>query len=67
VPYTQADIDALTAKIATGVASAGYGDKRTELRSLADLRQILNDMQTQVGGSSRLRQIRMMSPPDKGL
>jgi hypothetical protein len=67
VPYTQADIDALTAKIASGVASAGYGDKRTEFRSLADLRQILNDMNTAVSGASRLRQIRIMSPPDKGL
>jgi hypothetical protein len=65
--YTQAQIDALTALIASGVNSAGYGDKRTEFRSLADLRQILNDMNAQVNGTTVLRQIRVTSPPDKGL
>jgi hypothetical protein len=67
LPFTQADIDNLTALIATGVNSAGYGDKRTEFRSLSDLRQILNDAQTQVGGGKRMRQIRVTSPSDKGL
>jgi hypothetical protein len=67
VAYTQAQIDALLNVIASGVNSAGYGDKRTDFRSLAELRQILDDMQTQVGGTTRIRQIRMTSPPDKGL
>ena len=67
MPFTQADIDNLTVLIASGVNSAGYGDKRTEFRSLSDLRQILNDMQTQVGGGTRYRQIRVTSPSDKGL
>ena len=53
--------------IASGVNSAGYGDKRTEFRSLADLRQILNDMQIQLSGGQRTRQIRVYSPADKGL
>ena len=67
MPFTQADIDNLTVLIASGVNSAGYGDKRTEFRSLSDLRQILNDMQTQVNGGTRMRQIRITSPADKGL
>jgi hypothetical protein len=67
VPYTQAQIDALATLIASGVNSAGYGDKRTEFRSLADLRQILNDMTDQLNGTTRIRQIRVVSPPDKGL
>lgn len=65
--FTQAQIDSLTELIASGVNSAGYGDKRTEFRSLSDMRQILNDMQTQVAGGQRMRQIRMTSPADKGL
>lgn len=60
-------IVALQQLIASGVNSAGYGDKRTEFRSLADLRQILNDMQIQLSGGQRVRQIRMTSPADKGL
>lgn len=60
-------IVALQGLIASGVNSAGYGDKRTEFRSLTDLRQILNDMQTQLSGAGRMRQIRMTSPADKGL
>lgn len=67
MPFTQSQIDALTVLIASGVNSAGYGDKRTEFRSLSDLRQILNDMETQVSGVTRVRQIRMTSPADKGL
>src|SRR4029077_18419381 len=38
-------ITALKAIIVSGVNSAGYGDKRTEFRSLAEMRQILNDLE----------------------
>ena len=62
-----ARIKSLQELIASGVNSAGYGDKRTEFRSLSDLRQILNDMQTQFSGGKPVRQIRMTSPADKGL
>jgi hypothetical protein len=66
--YTQAQLDALNTIIASGVEGAGYGDKRTDFRSLADLRQIANTMQEELdGGSGRMRQIRMYSPSDKGL
>ena len=38
-------IDSITTVIVSGVNSAGYGDKRTEFRSLNDLRQILNGLE----------------------
>jgi hypothetical protein len=57
--------------IISGVNSAGYGDKRTEFRSLADLRQILNALEDELagllGGRGRVRQIRMTTQWDKGL
>ena len=59
--------------IVSGVNSAGYGDKRTEFRSLAELRQILADMEEDLAdllggpGSGRIRQIRMTTQADKGL
>lgn len=66
--YTQAQLDALTTVIASGVEGAGYGDKRTDFRSLSDLRQIADAIQENLdGGSGRMRQIRVTSPSDKGL
>ena len=57
--------------ITSGVNSAGYGDKRTEFRSLNDLREILNgleeDLAAALGGGGRIRQIRMTTQADKGL
>jgi hypothetical protein len=65
--FSQTQIDALQELIASGVNSAGYGDKRTEFRSLSDLRQILDQITTAVSGGTRTRQIRVTSPADKGL
>lgn len=66
-----ARIEALKKIIATGVEGAGYGDKRTDFRSLIELRQILNDLEDELaeamGGGGRTRQIRMVSPWNKGL
>lgn len=57
--------------INSGVNSAGYGDKRTEFRSLSELQQILNgleeDLGAALGGGGRIRQIRMTTQWDKGL
>jgi hypothetical protein len=57
--------------IASGVNSAGYGDKRTEFRSLTEMRQILNDLEEELAGllgaGGRIRQIRMTTQADKGL
>jgi hypothetical protein len=67
VAYTQAQYDALKSLISSGVNSAGYGDKRTEFRSLEELRWLLNEMEQELGiGSRRIKQIRVISPADKG-
>jgi 3-methyladenine DNA glycosylase/8-oxoguanine DNA glycosylase len=67
----QSQIDTLKAQIISGVSSAGYGDKRTEFRSLTDLRQILaaleEDLAEALGAGGRIRQIRMTTQADKGL
>jgi hypothetical protein len=66
-----ARITALKTVIASGVEGAGYGDKRTDFRSLAELRQILNDLEDDLAASlgfgGRPRQIRMTTQWDKGL
>jgi hypothetical protein len=46
--WTQADVDALKAAIATGARSVRYGDKTVEYRSLDEMRQVLRDMQDEV-------------------
>ena len=67
----QGQIDGLKSLIISGVNSAGYGDKRTEFRSLTDLRQILSgleeDLAEALGAGGRIRQIRMTTQADKGL
>jgi KaiC/GvpD/RAD55 family RecA-like ATPase len=67
----QSQIDQLTTIITSGVNSAGYGDKRSEFRSLSELRQILNDLEEDLaealGQGGRIRQIRVTTQADKGL
>jgi len=57
--------------IRSGVNAAGYGDKRTDFRSLSELRQILADLEEELeeltGTGGRVRQIRMTTQADKGL
>jgi hypothetical protein len=64
-------IKGLKTIIISGVDSAGYGDKRTEFRSLAELRQILSGLEEELedllGRGGRMRQIRMTTAWDKGL
>jgi hypothetical protein len=66
-----AQIAQLQTVIVSGVNSAGYGDKRTEFRSLTELRQILDglkdDLEAALGLGGRMRQIRMTTQADKGL
>ena len=67
----QGQIDQITTVITSGVNSAGYGDKRTEFRSLSELRQILDGLKDDLAGAlgygGRVRQIRMTTQADKGL
>lgn len=57
--------------ISSGVESAAYGDKRTEFRSLEELREILNALEEELadllGLGGRVRQVRMTTSWDKGL
>jgi hypothetical protein len=66
-----AQIAGVTSIIASGVEGAGYGDKRTDFRSYAELRQILNDLEDELasalGYGWRPRQVRMTTQADKGL
>jgi len=73
-----AQTDLILAKIveiktlmASGVEGAGYGDKRTDFRSYAELREILNGLEDELaeleGGFGRPRQLRMTTQWDKGL
>ena len=64
---------AIRSTITSGVESAAYGDKRTEFRSLSELREILNALEEELAdllglaGAGRMRQIRMTNQWDKGL
>jgi hypothetical protein len=64
-------IAAIKSVIISGVDSAAYGDKRTEFRSLTELREILNGLEEELadllGYGGRVRQIRMTNQWDKGL
>ena len=64
-------ITSIRTVIASGVDSAAYGDKRTEFRSLNELREILNALEEELADllsyGGRVRQIRMTNQWDKGL
>ena len=68
----ETQLEALKNARRSGVQSAGYGDKRTEFRSLNDLRQILGALEDELElamgtGRGKTRQIRMTTQWDKGL
>lgn len=47
--YTQQQYDKLKAAIATGATSVYYGDKRVDYRNLNEMKQILSDMEIELG------------------
>jgi uncharacterized protein YdbL (DUF1318 family) len=51
--YTQEQITALRAAIATGATVVEYGDKRVEYRSLAEMRSILAEMEAELAGQKQ--------------
>ena len=67
----QAQIVSIKETIVSGVESAAYGDKKTEFRSLTELREILAGLEDQLeellGLGGRVRQIRVTTQSDKGL
>lgn len=66
--WTQIDIDKLKAAIATGATRVRYADRDVEYRDLAEMRETLGMMQTEVdgaAGTARAKQIRFKT--SKGL
>lgn len=62
--WTQTDIDAIKAAIATGALDVQYSDgSRIQYRSLEEMRSIQREMEAEVAGSSvkRARTIRFNS------
>lgn len=63
--WTQADIDALKAAIASGRLRVTMGDRDVQFRSLAEMKEILAMMQEEVdataGTNTRYRTIRVRS------
>lgn len=71
IPELINQITSIRTVITSGVESAGYGDKRTEFRSLEELREILNGLEEALaellGLGGRPKQYRMTTQWDKGL
>jgi len=67
VGYTTAQRAALVAAIASGTLTVSYGDKSVTYRSLAEMRKILGDMNNEIEGVVRVKQIRTTTFGDKGL
>lgn len=60
--WTQTDIDALKAAIATGALKVRYADGREVVyRSLEDMRAILNDMEAEVSPASVRPRVSLVS------
>lgn len=49
--YTQQQLDTLTDAIAQGALEVWYGDKKVVYRSLAEMRSIRDEMQSELGVS----------------
>lgn len=50
--WTQAQIDGLKTAIASGVLTVKHGDTLTTFRSLAEMKQVLRDMEAELAGNS---------------
>ena len=55
--YTQQQIDALEAAIAMGATSVQYSDKKVEYRSLAEMKEILQQMKESLGQAKKVRRV----------
>lgn len=56
--WSQADYDALKSAIATGATSVSYNGQRVDYRSLADMRELLSDMERELGLRTKKRRSR---------
>ena len=52
--YSQADLDALSAAITSGIKSVTFADgRRTEYQTLADMRALRDDMKAEIQAGAR--------------
>ena len=52
--YSQADLDALSAAIASGIKSVTFPDgRRTEYQTVADMRGLRDDMKAEIQAAAR--------------
>ena len=65
--FTAAQVIALKKAIASGATSVSYGDKRVDYRSLEEMREVLAMMEADIGGFTRIKQVRFYTPGDKAL
>lgn len=63
--YTLEDYQELKKALALGVKEVYYGDKRTVFRSVAEMRDILAEMEKELGISQRAT--RVLAETNKGL
>ena len=56
--YTQADLDALNAAIATGPSSVSYNGQRVDYRDLSQMREVRAEMERQLGHVAKKRRSR---------
>lgn len=64
--YTQSQLDALRSAYAQGVLVVGHGDKRVQYRSLAEMKQLIGEMERDLAGSSRPKRFALARVPRKG-
>lgn len=63
ITWTQAEIDALKAAVASGVQTVTYSDRTVTYQSLEDMRALLATMEQSVTGAPRTR----FAAHDKGV
>lgn len=65
--YTQAQLDALRSSYAAGVTRVSYDGKSTEFRSLSEMKQIIDEIASELEGARRRRRFLTKTSGDKGL
>lgn len=51
--WTQAELDAIEQAYKSGIKRVQFKDRATDFRDLAEMKQIINDARTELGGTKR--------------
>ncbi len=65
--YSLMQLEALKKSYASGVTKVSYGDKLTEFRSLAEMKQVIVEIEAELGLRTRVRRMLVRTQGDKGL